>query len=230
MQFNDPYFEINSLKNQSFLFIYLIFLLWRYWDISTYSVATRCSTPSEIFIFISFLNSLIFNSFNFSYFSFYFRSIIFFYSSFFFSLNSVSIAWILSCQDFYVSFLWRYKSATSSSSWVIISGVTSYKGLFFFNFCWPAISFCSRSLTLFCFRIYCSWFFLRILSDSISLSFKDLDSSLAAVSYFFRSSIFSSYSSSLFKTFKAFVCSFFIFNKLFFYSSKVSSSFRRYLS
>lgn len=103
-------------------------------------------------------------------------------------------------------------------------------GFRLFAFFWAKCTFCSSYFTLFCLTMNCSWFLRRILSDSTSFSFSTFDSSLTACSYFFSSSILSSYSSSVFMLLRAFPCSFFIFSRLFFYSSKFYNSVRKYFS
>jgi hypothetical protein len=154
----------------------------------------------------------------------------FFSSSIFFSLSSESIAFILSCHIFSVSFLYCSRVLISSSSCWIISGVTVWIGFLFLALFCEFINFCYSYFTLFCFRMNCSWFFLNILSDYISFSFNPFVSSLTECSYFFKYYIFSSYSSSFLIILRTRLWSCLILSKLFFYCSKFSSSVFKYLS
>ena len=73
---------------------------------------------------------------------------------------------------------------------------------------------------MFCFIIYCSWFFRGIFSDSKSFSFNVFDYYLKFETYFLNYSIFYSYYSSFLYPFNSLFWSCFIFKRLFFYYYK----------
>jgi hypothetical protein len=113
-------------------------------------------------------------------------------SSIFFCAYSASMALTFYSHNFYVSLLSCSSSAISSYSFNIIYGETVWIGfrLLDFSLCW--ISFCSSYFTFYCFLINCSWFFRKILSESIIFSLTKRDYYFIFMTYFFKSSILSS--------------------------------------
>lgn len=179
---------------------------------------------------INFLSSLILISFSFNSFSFSLRISNFFSSSSRLWWSSLSTLWIFSCQCLSLSLFSLSKFAISSSSYDIISGVTMGCAflVFYFSLFWANLA--SISLIFVCLTMYCSWFFLRILSFSMSFSFRTFDSSLTLASCSLSLSILSWYSSSFLMTFNAFVCSFLTFSSAYFSSSRALSYPLRFFS
>lgn len=179
---------------------------------------------------MSFFSYFIRISFNFNYFYFYLRISNFFYSSSRRCWSYDSMLWIFSCHPFsaYLRSLYNWLICYSTSE--IISTVTMFWVLGFFAFFFDYSILCYISLIRLCFVMYCSWFFLRILSFSSSFSERTLHSYFSFDSCYFSFDIFYSYSPSFLITFNAFVCSFLIRINPYFYDCSCFNYFWRALS